>query len=147
MAAIIDFLIRPLIGRNLYRISLPILGLVGVGGWLLFQWSYALGGLFALRVLGIAITVIAVILALWTVGRRMKDTGSLVLWLLGISVGGRLLQAGVRMFGGPRDQADTALGLVFVMVLLGLAFAPSQRAPTLDPDLDLDEDAEAKASL
>jgi hypothetical protein len=125
--------------------SLPILILIGVGGWLLVQWSYALGDGAAVRALGITIFVIVVFLALWTVGRRMKETGSFVLWLVGISVGGRLAQAGVRLAGGSRDQTEAALGLVIVLALLGLGFAPAQREPI--PDEHADEDAEAEASL
>jgi hypothetical protein len=130
--AVVDFLLRPRVGRRRYWTSLPVLGLVGVGGWLLFQGAHGLGAGPALGAAGIAVTLAAIGLALWVVGRRMKDTGHVVLWLLAGSLGGRLARAGVLMAGGSHDQADAALGLVLVLVLLGLGLAPSQRARVAD---------------
>ncbi len=143
MGSVIDFLIQPLISRRSYWISLPILILIGAGGWLLLQWSYDLGDAVAVRAPGIAIVMIAAFLALWTVGRRMKDTGSFVLWFVGISVGGRLMQAGIRLVGGSHDQAEAGFGLAIVLVLLGLGFAPAQRAPIADEYADEDDEVEA----
>jgi hypothetical protein len=145
MTAFINFLIRRRIDRRQYRIAMPILILTGIGGWLLVQWSYAHAEAVLVRMFGMASVIAAVVLSLWTVFRRMSDTGVLILWFVGISVGGRLAQAAVRIAGGSRNHADAALGAVIVMILLALGCAPSQREPSPEPESD--EDIEAEASL
>jgi hypothetical protein len=143
VAAIIDFLIRPLIGRRTYWISLPILAVIGVLGWLLFQWSYAHGEVVPLRLAGMAITVVAVVLALWVVGRRMKDTGLFwILWFLGMGAAARLAEATVRWVGGSWEQGQAAFGFVIVLVLFALGFVPSWRpaAPGADEG-EIDDEA------
>jgi hypothetical protein len=145
VAAIVDFLIRPLIGRRTYWFSLPILAVIGVLGWLLFQWSYALGDVVPLRLSGMAITVVAVVLALWVVGRRMKDTGRFwILWFLGMGAAARLAEATVRWAGGSWEQGQAAFGLVIVLVLVALGLVPSWRpaAPGANEDEIEDEDLE-----
>ena len=115
---------------------MPFLALFGGGGSLLVQWSYASADAIPFRMWGMVSVLSAILLALWVVLRRMKDTGGWLLWLLAISVGGRLAQGAVRVAGGSRDQADTALGLVLVLVLLGLGCAPSRPAKAQNLDVD-----------
>jgi hypothetical protein len=142
---VIDFLIRPCIQRRAYWISLPILGLIAAGGWLLFRWSYAHGDIAPLRVSGMAITLVAIALALWVVGRRMKDTSPRwILWFLGMWAGARLAEMLVRRAGGSWEQGQAAFGLAIVLVLFALGLVPSWSPPAPDLGEEALEDEEVE---
>lgn len=77
----------------------------------------------------------------------MKDTtSSWLIWLIAISVGGRLAEAVVRKAGGSHEQAEGALGFVIVLVLLTLGLVPTERATdrSRDGGEEVDEDDEAE---
>jgi 4-amino-4-deoxy-L-arabinose transferase-like glycosyltransferase len=137
VAAIIDFLVRRRIDRRQYWTAMPMIFAAGAGGST--AWSYAQSA-SAIWVAGLAVLFTAGVLGLWVLFRRMNDNSSPILWFAGISVGGRLAQAAVRMAGGSRNEADAALGLFFVVVLVALGLAPSKGMPTLDPELGSHED-------
>jgi hypothetical protein len=138
----VDFLVRLRIGRRQYWLAMPLVGLAGAGGWALTAWSFR-SDATAPWLAGFAILAVAAVLGLWVVFRRMNDSGPLILWFAGISVGGRLAEAAVRMAGGSRDQGEAALALFFVVVLLALGLAPSRRGAAPVPDSGADVEADA----
>ena len=134
MGRIIGFLTKPRVDRRQYWTAMPVVALMFAGAWFLVGWSY--GRHEDLWLLSLVSLIALFVLGFWIMLRRMTDAGSKMLWLVGLSLGGRLAQWTVRWTGGSEGHVDAALALFFVIAFVALGCAPGKRSPAQDTNVE-----------